>query len=162
MEYSHSLTFVTSSPLGSTGALKMAARGRSAPLARSERPLEPARLHWALKMAARTRSAPPRCSKLLDLAARRHCTCQRGTAGALDHTEVHECELNGTGQAYSATLGRARSFIDACCAQAYSATLGRARSFLARNMFDSVLSATRIQESVALHCSASHSVTKQA
>ena len=53
--------------------------------------IEPAQLRWgarngrsspllsagALEMAARTRSAPPRRSKLIDLAARKYCTCRR-------------------------------------------------------------------------------------
>ena len=57
-------TFATSSPLGSAGALEMAARARSALLGRS-------------KQTARTRSPPPGCSKFVGLVARKHCACRR-------------------------------------------------------------------------------------
>ena len=63
----HLPTFPTSSPLGSAGALEMAARTHSAP---------PGRSKWLLELA-RTRSAPPGRSKLLGLAARKHRTCRR-------------------------------------------------------------------------------------
>ena len=43
----HLPTLATSGPLGSAGALEMAARACSAPLGRSKWPLEPARLRWA-------------------------------------------------------------------------------------------------------------------
>ena len=63
----HLPTFPSSSTLGSSGALDMAARARSAALGRSKWPLE----------LARTRSALPGRSKLLGLAARKHCTRRR-------------------------------------------------------------------------------------
>ena len=90
-----------SSPLGSAGALEMAARIRSAPPGRSKllglagrkhrtcrrfrvrarsaplRRSSPLGSAGALEMAARTRSASPGRSKLLGLAARKHCTCRR-------------------------------------------------------------------------------------
>ena len=100
-------TFPSSSTLGSSGALDMAARARSAPLGRSKWPLE----------LARTRSASPRRWKLLGLAARKHCTCRRFRVRARSAPlgrstlALEPARLRWTGDA---SLGRTT---DACCAQ---------------------------------------------
>ena len=113
----HLPTFATSSPLGFAGAFEMAARARSAPLGRSKRPLEPARLHWSaqngrsnsLGSAKALEIARPGCSKTLHLPTSPKSSPSAPLGRPTSQLGPARLRLAG-----DASLGRTTN---ACCAQ---------------------------------------------
>jgi hypothetical protein len=104
----HLPTFATSSPIGSAGALEIAARARSVPLGRSRWPIEPGRLRWgarngrsnSLELARLRRCARNCMAWLVESIAPPDFTISSppGSAGA----------LNIAARARSAALGRSK------------------------------------------------------